>query len=223
MSSVTGGGVPLYDGNPNGQLYAALGQLVIDKGTGILYQQTTNPSGDVWGALTSTSPLAHVTATTNMQELVIAGLDGDLHGRYYIEGLIHVSVTSSAVFSFRPNGLNTGFAGSLWVNHSGTADATDMRFTNAMNFATGPIQLKFRTYVNAQKTVGGVATWRLFETDATAHYNVSGTYQTSYRSTGNWRESATNMTSLSIIGSVTGSILSGSQIMVYRTANRFTP
>jgi hypothetical protein len=48
--SISGGGLPFYDGNPDGEVEAPLGQRLVDKGTGIIYQQVIAPNGTQWVA-----------------------------------------------------------------------------------------------------------------------------------------------------------------------------
>lgn len=172
--------------------------------------------GDSAGTL-----IAHVTASSNIADLAIPGLDGNTHERYLLEALIHVSASSGSIFSLRPNGLTTNQVSTISAGIGGYATNADLRFTGALGVA-GPVFVKLRAYIDASTTLGGVARWRTFEYYATAHYNVGTAYQTQYRSSAQWQETSTNLTSLNVIGSVAASILTGSQAMVFKTSKAFT-
>lgn len=161
-------------------------------------------------------------APANAQEIVMPGLDGDRDGGYIVRGAVHLLAASGgAVYSLRPQGLTTDQTGRWIVEGGGYATVALLQIIGPVNLTPGPIYMDFTTLIEAQRTIGGVASWRRFRTITKLHHNQISPYQLSYEATGNWRETATNLTSLTLYSSVAGSILAGSCLQVFRTARKF--
>lgn len=165
--------------------------------------------------------VSSVSAGSNVTDLEIPGLDGNADGRYYLEGVIHVPASVAHVYTFRPNGLTTNLSGVQSDNEGTATTSTDWRIAPSVNEST-PVAITFRAWIGAQTTVGGVATRRTFDClTLVTHGNSGETYQYSYRCTGVWRETSTNLTSLNLVSSVASGILQGSSIHVYRAGEAY--
>ncbi len=78
---ISSGGAPFFDGNPDGVVEAPVGQLLIDRGSGILYRQVSAPSGREWEqALSSEVPHPGYSAAPTIRYIYATATGSDQGG-----------------------------------------------------------------------------------------------------------------------------------------------
>lgn len=157
---------------------------------------------------------------SNIQDLALPGFKPGKN--YILDGLIHVPVSAGALYTFRPNGLTTNQSTRSSADVDPLTNSADMRLhPAAYNLPTGPIQLRFRAWLQTKRVVGGVATWRTMDWTSVVYYNTGPAFQTPNRGTSVWQETATDLTSGNLFCSVPGGILAGSQVIRYELGTEF--
>lgn len=158
----------------------------------------------------------------NAQEFTMSGLDGDAEGGYFIRGMIHLNGALSS-YALRTNGLTTNQKGAYTIVDlapATNAQVASLQFTGA-NALTAPAIMHFTCEVEARRAVGGVACYRSFRSWSVVHSDAVGANTYRYHAMGSWRDTTTNLTSLSIYASGGTYLLAGSQLIVHPTSYPF--
>ena len=170
------------------------------------------------------APKIYPALTAIAQEYTMSGLDGDAEGGYYILGMLYLNGAASS-YALRTNGLTTNQKGAYTSKDLAPAtnvQVATLQFT-AADALTAPAWMDFECRVTqARRSIGGVASYRTFKVWASVHSAAAGADTYRYEFSGSWRETSTNLTSLSVFASGGSYLLAGSQMIVYPTPAPFT-
>lgn len=215
---LSGAGVPSVVGAA-----APVGSIYADTSGGYAYRKTGVADTD-WvrigapaGGISLISSYTHVGANTD--NVVFAGLNGDVDGIYYLDfNGVRVSASGATILTVQPNGITTNQQG---IRVTGGSSATPPGATSEARFTVGFITSSVdywnaRSWFSARTGRFRQASW----TGGYGQFVAPANYQTQFGYS-LWRDSVTNITSITVrtvtttLGA-TNAISAGTIISLYR-------
>jgi hypothetical protein len=158
------------------------------------------------------------------QEFTLSGLDGDAELGYRIRAELYISATASE-YIIKPNGLTTN---QRWaVTTVDLAPSTQRQETEMVIVESGaytaPAWVSVEIVIEATRTIGGLAHYRAFRSEATVNSDAAGAHTYRFRGAGSWRDGgAANLTSLVFRAQAGVYILANSQAIVEPLSSGFS-